>query len=245
MYLRDEEIQLDDGQIGIVRVTDSAACCKKALEQKMAVLALLTQENREEDFTGVLYACEDPAAIDTEFLMKVYQRYHGLPWEILTTERCLVRETTEADVDSFYEMYADPQITRYTEGLFPEREKERQYVRDYIRNVYSFYGFGIWTILDRRTGAVIGRAGLTMREGFEDPEIGFVIASHRQREGLATEVCGAILEYGRTELEFQKIRALVLPDNTASLKLCDRLGMRDEEEITVGGVRYLQRSVTF
>lgn len=55
----------------------------------------------------------------------------GIPWEILTTERCLIRETGAEDLDALYEIYADTSVTKYTEGLYPERAKEEAYLKDY------------------------------------------------------------------------------------------------------------------
>lgn len=64
-------------------------------------------------------------------------------------------------------------MTKYTEGLYPERAKEEAYLKDYTENMYYFYNYGVWTICDRMTGQVIGRAGFSNREGYEDPELGF------------------------------------------------------------------------
>lgn len=75
----------------------------------------------------------------------------------------------------FMRFNADPSVTKYTEGLYPERAKEEAYLKDYTENMYYFYNYGVWTICDRMTGQVIGRAGFSNREGCEDPELGFVI----------------------------------------------------------------------
>ena len=130
------------------------------------------------------------------------------------------------DVDSFLSIYSDPAITRYTEALYP-REEEIAYTRDYIRNMYEFYGFGIWTVIERSTGVIIGRAGLTMREGYEDPELGYVIGTPWQNLGYATEALRAILTYAKEELCLDTIRALVKPDNKKSRHLLEKLGFSE------------------
>ena len=83
------------------------------------VLIYLHPGNQGEDFADARYALEDPEEVEPEYLERVYRRCHNLPWEILVTERCWLRETIEADVDKFWEMYQAPGITRYTERLFP------------------------------------------------------------------------------------------------------------------------------
>jgi len=94
---------------------------------------------------------------------------------ILETDRCLVRETTVEDVEEFYRIYREPSITYYMEDLFPDPAEEREYVRNYIREIYGFYGYGLWTVLCKEKNEVIGRAGLSWRQGFDVPELGFVM----------------------------------------------------------------------
>nr|MCR5319862.1 GNAT family N-acetyltransferase [Lachnospiraceae bacterium] len=167
-----------------------------------------------------------------------WQRLKKLPWDILETERCKVRETTVEDVDSFYEIYKAPGITDYTEPLFDNPEDEVQYAIDYRENVYSLYGYGIWTVLDKAIGKVIGRAGLTMREGFEEPELGYVIAREYQGQGIATEVCNAILEYGHKELGFTLIQAFTKRENLPSEMLLKKLGFTFDREELLGTEKF-------
>ncbi len=206
-------------------ITDSAVKAKALADEGKAVLIWLHPENRHQDFSSFRYACDNPAELDMDYLEGVYRRYHGIPWEILETEHCLVRETTVEDVEEFYQIYEHPSITEYMEPLYEDPREERAYARDYIDKVYAFYGFGIWTVVEKATGEVIGRAGICYREGYEDPELGFMIAAHKQGKGYATQVCRAILEYGHEELGFERILAFVQSGNQASMRVCEKLGM--------------------
>lgn len=203
-------------------VPGAPVCCHPS------VLVYLHPGNREADFGDARYALEEPEDVEPEYLERVFRRCHNLPWEILSTKRCWLRETVEEDVDSFWKMYQDGELTRYTEGLYPTPQAERKYVGDYRRLVYSFYEFGVWTVLDRRSGAVVGRAGLSVREGYDLPELGFVIGREWQGRGLAEEVCRGILEYARESLGFERIQVLVHQENAASLHLCRKLGFREQ-----------------
>ena len=87
---------------------------------------------------------------------------------------------------------------------------------------------------------VIGRAGISYREGFEEPELGFLIGVRWQRKGYAAEVCRAILAYAREVLEFERIQVLVESGNFPSLKLCEKLGFRFSAEVTLNGKPYLR-----
>lgn len=198
-------------------------------DRKRPILIFLHALNRDEDFGDARYALEEPEETEPEYLERVYRRCLDLPWEILTTARCWLRETVEEDVDSFWRMYQDAELTRYTERLYPTPEAERGYIRDYRRLVYPFYEFGVWTVLDRESGAVVGRAGLSVREGYDLPELGFVIGRKWQGRGLAKEVCRGVLDYASRQLGFERIQVLVHEENTASLRLCQQLGFREQD----------------
>lgn len=189
-------------------------------------------------FQGISYAVTVTDELDENYLERIWQRYRGIPWKICETKRCLVRESVPEDVDSFYQIYQDREITEYMEDLYEDREKERQYIRDYIEKVYGFYGFGMWTVCLKETGEVIGRAGLSMREGFEEPELGYVIGKKWQRQGIAEEVCREILHYAESEVGLEQVRVLMHPENIASERLCRRLGFCCEKELEVDGILY-------
>lgn len=233
-YFRQIEIDgQDDG--GILFVTDEADTAKKLRERGEAVLVYLHEGSRDQDFSEFRFAVEDPEGLEIDYIEKVYRRCKGLPWNVLETDRCLIRETVPEDVEAFYEIYSNPVITEFMEDLYPDKEQEKAYIRDYIEKIYGFYGYGVWTVTEKNSGAVIGRAGFSYREGCDTPELGFVIGAPWQRKGYAGEVCGAILKYGWEELGFEAVQALVEPANEASLRLCDSLGFRAEQEVFVNG----------
>lgn len=189
--------------------------------------------------TGCRYVIKDANEADAFFLDYVYRRVHRLPWDILETERCVVRETKEEDIDAFYEIYAEPSITYYTEALFTEKEQEIEYLRKYQDVVYALYEFGVWTVVEKMTGKVIGRAGISMREEFEEPELGFVFDVKYQGKGYATEVCREIIAYMREIHGITTLQALTKKENAASLRLLARLGFKKQAgEVVVKGETY-------
>lgn len=223
---------------GVLWITDQGQRAQELLRFDCPVLAWLHEHNRDQNFSGVRYACENLEELDWDYMEKVYRRYMGIPWDILTTDRCLVRETRAEDLNALYEIYSEPSVTQYTEGLYPQRAQEEAYLKDYTENMYYFYNYGVWTICDRTTGQVIGRAGFSNREGYENPELGFVIGVPWQRQGYATEVCKALLEYGKEELGFEQVQMLVMPENEVSLRLAGNLGFHRQDQVTWGGSLY-------
>ncbi len=230
----------EEGGKGVLWITDSVSGAKKLLERKEAVLILLDDTNYREDFSDFRYALEDPARTDVEYLEQVYRRLYKIPWDILETDRCILRETVLEDVEDFYRIYQEPVMTAYTDDLYTDHEREYQYIRDYIDKQYGFYGFGIWTVIEKASGAIIGRAGLSLRDGFEELELGFLIGVPWQGKGFATEICKAVLAYGKECLYYDTIQALVIPENAASVAVCEKIGMQKAEEVVVDGVKYIR-----
>lgn len=218
-------------------ITDSETVYHALRQQGRYVLPYRHGGNGNASFTGALYVIEQIEEVGYETVDMAYRRLAGLPWEILTTKRCVIRETIPEDVDSFYRIYAEPEVTQYMESLYPDRNEEIAYIEDYRNSVYRFYGYGMWTVL-AKDGTVIGRAGISWREGFELPELGFVIGVPWQRQGYAYEVCSAILTYARNELNMAQIQALVMAGNEKSSALCRKLGFQYVEDITLDGALY-------
>lgn len=227
---------------GTLWITDIAEAAEILVTQGCAALAYLHKGNKQENFAICRYACESLSEeTDAVYLDRVYRRCKGLPWDILRTAHCLIRETTVADVEAFYQIYSEPSITEYMDRLYENPEEERAYAQDYIDQVYCFYNFGIWTVVERESGEVIGRAGICYREGYETPELGFVIGVPWQGRGYAAEVCQGILEYAREELGMTEILVFVQPRNLASIHVCDKLGMGNLGRVELQGQEYIVR----
>lgn len=172
----------------------------------------------------VTFSLED---CDYEYFNKVFCRQKGYPLEIMRTERTVLDEIEPADLPELYEVYDDDEVRRFMEPLY-EMKEEDEYTRQYIRNMYGMYDFGIWIVRDRITNEMIGRAGLSLREvdGETTPELGFVVARKFRRKGYAYEICEAILRYAFNELDFCKVNIVTAPDNYAAKSLAEKLSAK-------------------
>jgi RimJ/RimL family protein N-acetyltransferase len=214
-------------------LTDSPDRAKELSEKGFYCVGLLHEGNAGASFPGLKYIFSDIEEVDMDSFVKVYQRYAGEPWEILETDRLIVRETTLEDVDEFYKIYADPEMTMYMEGLFEDPEDEKRYQKDYIDKVYTLMGFGVWTLVRKDDDRIIGRAGYSVRNGFDEPELGFLVGKEFQRNGYCLEALRAILDYGRDVLQFDKVQALVKAENEVSIHVLERLGFTKDAEVNV------------
>ncbi len=223
---------------GLLVISDSTELVREMTDEGFCVTGFYHSKNRDKIFEGVSYAVDDVEELTIRSYEDVYCRLAGIPWDILETERLQVRESTVGDVVDFYRIYSEPSITDYIEALFVNPDEERAYMEDYISHMYGFYGFGMWTVIEKNQGRIIGRAGLDTREGYDLPELGFVIEKSYQRRGYAEEVCRAILAYAKKELLFDKVQALTEEANTASVNLLAKLGFVYQREVTEKGKKY-------
>ncbi len=224
-FALEAKVIFDQTNMTQVSEKENRGCGIKCYETETAGLRLEETE---------AYELENPG---WDFFQKVYERSHKIPWTILETERLLVREIQIEDLDRLYEIYDQPTITDYVEKLYEKREEEEDYTRAYIQNMYGFYGYGIWVVIEKETGRPIGRAGIENHEDSEEVELGYLIAKECQRKGYAFEVCQAILDYAKGELCFDEIGCYVHPDNWVSRHLCDKLGFSYEGEKKSGDAR--------
>ena len=101
---------------------------------------------------------------------------------------------------------------------------ETDYLQKYIDNQYRFYEYGIWALTLKENGELIGRAGISLREGYGIPEVGYVIGKAYQRQGYAKEALSAIIDYAAEEFEMRQFIAFTKEKNRPSVNLLKSLG---------------------
>ena len=216
----------------LIAATDDVISLGKQFE--MATMAYANPNFPSQTYSGVDMIVEGFEEVDADFLNKVYQRHHRIPWTILETNRCFIRELTLDDLDDLFELYGGGEIDKYTDSLYPY-EEEKEFQRAYIENMYRYFGYGLWLVFFKENGKLVGRAGLEHREYHDEIELelGYIIGAQYQGQGLATEVCEAILTYAKENTGFERINALIEDGNAASLKLANKLGFVHIEDFAL------------
>ena len=175
---------------------------------------------------GAAYIIEEPDQLERDTLIRIYRRLTGAPWDILTTKRCLIREMTTEDFEQTRQLY-DTEASEFLEAP-GEGEEDRTFFSQYIQKVYPFFGYGMWAVILKETGQLIGRAGFEHSpSGGSEVFLGFLIGKQYRRQGIAGEICTGILWYGTQMLGFDEIFAEADKKNTVSLHLLRRLGFAD------------------
>ena len=129
------------------------------------------------------------------------------------------------DEEALHGAWSHPTTLEFIE---PEGEWTRAMTQERIaekRAHQAFHGFSIWAVVERATGEVVGDTGLQMLEGGPDVEVGWRMAPDRRGRGYATEAARAALAAGFGELGLDRIVAVTHPENAASRRVMEKLGM--------------------
>ena len=206
-------------------IADSARLLRQLAEADAAFCAYSHGGNSGEDLSAAEYILMEPQWVDEDSLVKIWQRQRNIPWTILETERCIVREFVPEDTDALYDLY-DEEAKRFLEPPSRNRSLEREILTSYIRRVYRLCGYGHWAVICKKTGELIGRMGFAFPpspapvcDPVPDAMFGYLVRSDRRRQGITREVGAAILQYGFEKLGFTAIGADAAVSNTVSDKI--------------------------
>lgn len=147
------------------------------------------------------------------------------PEIILETPRLLLRKKVPEDAPFFFELNADPLVTRYTgDGAFKDLNEAENIVR-YVIGQYEKYGYGRWMVIEKETGQPIGWCGLKYFEESKETDLGYRFLQKYWGKGFATEASMACLDYGFNILRLDRIIGRAVNENVNSIKVLKKTGM--------------------
>ncbi|MCB0636656.1 MAG: GNAT family N-acetyltransferase [Lewinella sp.] len=144
---------------------------------------------------------------------------------ILETPRLVLREFLPTDAPFFYEMNLDPEVIRYTgDRPFTSTAEAEDFIRAYDQ--YKVNGYGRWSVMEKITGNYLGFCGLKFHPDTHETDLGYRLMRRYWGHGMATEASRACLAYGFKELGLTSIVGRVRQDNSASIRVLEKNGMR-------------------
>ena len=149
--------------------------------------------------------------------------------KILETKRLILREMDQNDFNDLAEMLENPRVMKAYEHDFSKDDIQAWLDRQIGR--YQHYGFGLWAIILKETGEMIGQAGLTMQE-YNDKqvlEIGYMLKEKHWHCGYAKEAALACRDYAFENLNQDKVYSIIKIDNVASIRVAKSIGMHQED----------------
>jgi shikimate kinase len=148
---------------------------------------------------------------------------------VLETERLLLRQFTESDVDSLIELDSDPRVIRYLTHRSPSPDAVRNKILPGILRDYDRVpGFGTWAAIEKSTGRFIGWFELHVPEGGtgDEAELGYRLRADSWGNGYATEGARALIHRAFTELNVDRVWAETMAVNTRSRRVMARVGLK-------------------
>ena len=148
---------------------------------------------------------------------------------ILETERLVLRRLSIDDAEFIVELLNQPSFLRYIGDKGVRNSADAvQYIQTGPVASYERFGFGLYLVELKESGVPIGICGLLKRDSLPDVDVGFAFLPAYWSQGYALESAAAVMTYGRAVLGLRRIVAITSPDNDASIRLLERIGLRFE-----------------
>jgi RimJ/RimL family protein N-acetyltransferase len=154
----------------------------------------------------------------------------------IETERLTIRPFVAEDLDALHEVYGDAEVMRWAGGA-SDRDGTERALRTHIER-HAVDGFAFWAVVERATGALIGDTGLG-RLG-DEVEIGWTLRRDRWGLGYATEAARAVLAAALGPLGLDHVIATIHPDNAASVRVAEKVGLRRDRTMERDGIEQLR-----
>ena len=159
------------------------------------------------------------------------------------TERLILREILQTDIEGFFQLDSDPEVHRYL-GNNPVQDKDQ--VKDvikFIRQQYVDYGIGRWGIIDKQTKDFIGWAGLKFVTKKTNNHIHYYDLGYRLRrkywgKGIATESAKASLTYAFEKLKVEEVFAMADIENIRSDNVLTKVGLKFIETFDLDNIKH-------
>jgi RimJ/RimL family protein N-acetyltransferase len=161
---------------------------------------------------------------------------------MMKTERLILRPFTLDDADALLPLISLPDVIRHT-GDTPaaSSEEARELLRTRSLRDYAVHGYGRLAVIEKASGRLVGFCGFKYVADLGEVDIGYRFLPDCWGKGYATESALALMEHGRRAHGFTRIVGTVHPDNPASGRVLEKLGLRYERllEPDEQGVRFL------
>ncbi len=146
------------------------------------------------------------------------------------TARLRLRELDVPDAPFVLQILNEPAFIRNVgDREVRTEEAAANYIRARIQPSYRAFGFGLWLVERKRDGEPLGICGLLKRDALEDVDIGFSFLECFWKNGFAREAAIASANYGWNEAGLHRLIAITVQQNTGSIRLLEKLGMRFEK----------------
>ena len=152
---------------------------------------------------------------------------------VIETQRLLLREMIPADRPALCRILQDSEVMYAYNGPFSDEEVDEWLERQLAR--YRQYGYGLWAVVLKATGEMIGQCGLTLQQwnGREMLEVGYLFQRSYWHQGYATEAARACMDYAFGTLNSPIVCSIIRDNNLPSQQVALRNGMTRQAGVMV------------
>ena len=143
----------------------------------------------------------------------------------IETSRLRLRAFTPDDLDDLLQVFGDAEVMKYISGGKPRSREDTQKGLLSSLEGWQRRGFGLWAVVVKESEKLIGYCGLIFLDDTPEIEVAYGLARAYWGKGYATEAALASLRFGFEKLQLERIVAVVNPDNVASQRVLEKLGM--------------------
>lgn len=158
---------------------------------------------------------------------------------MIQSERLTLRTMTIDDVEPLLKVFTDPAVMASFGGGSFDRVQMEQWVKRNLEH-QERHGYGLYTVVLRSDGEIIGDCGLEHMDvdGVAEVELGYDLRSEYWGRGLGTEAAAAVRDHAFGGLGLERLVSLIRPDNHASCRVAEKVGMMHERDVVRGGHPY-------
>ncbi|MBW4577564.1 MAG: GNAT family N-acetyltransferase [Aphanothece sp. CMT-3BRIN-NPC111] len=162
---------------------------------------------------------------------------------LIDTARMRLRPLAKSDLDSLARIYSDPDVMKYRLYSQPASfEQTQESLQSYLAH-WERYGFGRWAVVHKPNQQFIGHCGLENLPILGEVELNYLLAKEYWGRGLTTEAARSLIKYGFETLKLQGLVALAKPENLASLRIMQKIGMQYERVVQLYGVEWVMYAI--
>ena len=139
----------------------------------------------------------------------------------LETDRLILRGPQLTDFESVAAFYANEHCTGFGGPL-----KRDDAWRWWACNIghWHIHGYGYFTIVEKASGKPAGLSGIWNPEGWPEPELGYALYQEFEGKGIAYEASVRTRKWAYEQLGFTTLSSHIVPGNTRSIALAEKLG---------------------
>ncbi len=155
---------------------------------------------------------------------------------VLETQRLRLRWFTPADAAFILQLLNEPSwIAHIGPRHVHTLEEAQAWIRERLIGNYEKQGFGFWAAERRSDGVLMGMCGLVRRDTLPAVDLGYAFLPAYWGQGYAREGAAACLDYAHNELGLRRVLAITGPDNLASGRVLEAIGMKHEDTRVLEG----------